>query len=205
LFTFGAYAQIEVKSGLIVSGGITGFHKPVPAPLPENHWMSFQGDKKFDAAVGYKFRLLPYVKPFTLNPLFADLDIQAGYQQVKYGIGGEMSSEYHYNPDNLPASNRSSFKDNYYRLSLNPMLNCMIYAYWYVGFGVEPTLYLVSKSESKGSFSAFDIPLTARVGYDFKYVDLSFNYKYGLCDVTDTQYFTSGKIRRWQLQLFIPF
>jgi hypothetical protein len=95
-------------------------------------------------------------------------------------------------------------KDNYLRLSLNPTFNCKVYDGWYAGLGVEPTACMVYKASSD-TFSAFDIPLTARIGYDFKYMDLSFNYKYGFCDVMDADYFTGGKVRRWQLQLFIPF
>jgi hypothetical protein len=49
------------------------------------------------------------------------------------------------------------------------------------------------------------MPLTARAGYDFKYMDLSFNYKYGFRDVMDAACFSGGKVRRWQIQLFIPF
>ncbi|MDR2120014.1 MAG: hypothetical protein LBP64_03970 [Tannerella sp.] len=178
---------------MIVSGGENKFYD---ISLQES--LKFSYERKFDAAIGYKLRLEPVGKPF-----FADLDVQLGYGQWKYFHIGENSGETQ--PNDYLSLPWKNITDSYFRIAVNPTLNRKVYDGWYAGLGVEPTLYLVSKSESKGSFSAFDVPLTARIGYDFKYIDLSFNYKYGLCDVTDTQYFESGKIRRWQLQLFIPF
>ncbi|MDR1330854.1 MAG: hypothetical protein LBK07_01990, partial [Tannerella sp.] len=126
LFAHGARAQIELKSGLIVSGGESMYYDVIPRVSPEGDVPVLYGDRKFDVAAGYKFRLQPAGKRF-----FADLDIQAGYGQVRY--------ENHYTSfeDMNPLLDRG--KDNYLRLSLNPTFNCKVYDGWYAGLGVEPT------------------------------------------------------------------
>lgn len=66
--------------------------------------------------------------------------------------------------------------------------------------------------------SMFDMPLTAKVGYDFKYVDVSFNYYYGLfkrvqfklsqCTLFKmafSDYIEKNKLQNWQIQVYIPF
>ncbi|MDR2763977.1 MAG: hypothetical protein LBB90_02995 [Tannerella sp.] len=105
----------------------------------------------------------------------------------------------------------------YFQFSFHPTFNYNFYDGWYVGLGAEPMFYTASGTRIRGynreekgidrhkKFSGFDVPLTAQVGYDFKYMDVAFGYKYGLRDVLTPVYFYSGKVRAWQLQVFIPF
>ncbi|MDR0844766.1 MAG: hypothetical protein LBN71_06055, partial [Tannerella sp.] len=70
---------------------------------------------------------------------------------------------------------------------------------------IEPGVYYVYEDHNKDNNSfKFDMPLTVRFGYDFGYMDVAFSYKYGLANISDTEYYT-GKIRNWQIQVFIPF
>ncbi|MDR1406482.1 MAG: hypothetical protein LBJ23_00365 [Tannerella sp.] len=199
LSVHGAFSQIRIQSGLILSGGASQYYDyRKNAAFTTDKWVYLlDGNKKFDAAIGYKFRLLPAEKPF-----FVDLDVQAGYGQLKYG---SWSGDLYAQPGMEPAI-WENITANCFRLSFNPTFNYKVYGGLYAGLGVEPSASLTFKSgDASNSFSTFDVPLTARAGYDFKYADVSFNYKYGFLDVMDTDYFSSGKVRRWQIQVFIPF
>ncbi|MDR1406483.1 MAG: hypothetical protein LBJ23_00370 [Tannerella sp.] len=133
------------------------------------------------------------------------MNIQVGYGQFEYRSFnvslGENGQIIYAPPDDLSLAN---FRNDYFRIAFNPTFNYKVYDGWYAGIGIEPTYYMVLQS-GETAFSKFDIPLTARVGYDFKYMDVSFNYTHGLCDIMNPDYYSSGKIRRWQIQLFIPF
>jgi hypothetical protein len=69
--------------------------------------------------------------------------------------------------------------------------------------GLEPT-YLIWQ-EGEDSQNNFDLPIVAKLAYDFGPFELGINYKYGLMDLIKTDDVQSGKFREWQFSLFIPF
>ncbi|MDR1407952.1 MAG: hypothetical protein LBJ23_07900, partial [Tannerella sp.] len=181
----GAFSQMQIRSGLTLSGGESKYYDYMPL-INSDYVLLPDGDERFDAAIGYKFRLLPAGKPF-----FVDLDLQAGYVRMKYVRHDSYLSSSVPDPRTGTAPAWGDVTENRFRMSFNPTFNGRIYDRWYAGIGVEPSYCIMFKpGEASERFSAFDMPLTARAGYDFKYMDLSFNYKYGFRDVMDAACFS---------------
>jgi hypothetical protein len=204
----GMYAQMEHRSGLLLGGGrISSTHD-------EQVKFDVIRDKAdvnplFDAEAGYRLRLQPKDRKF-----FVDLDLLAGLRMIKTAYYQNW-----FDPETplIRGHRTSQITHGYIRFSFNPTFNYNFFDGWYAGVGVEPTFYTASPGSISGSggkeegidrhrkFSGFDVPLTARLGYDFKYMDVAFGYKYGLRNVLAPVYFDSGKVNAWQLQVFIPF
>jgi hypothetical protein len=191
-----AFAQSQIISGLMIGGG-KGTISDIKIKNPAD--MAGLGEKKWDMAVGYKFRLPPSQKRY-----FYDMDITLGFKRVQYDCYKDYWPNFSFESRPLPSA---KVKNNYFQISVNPTWNYTLFQGWYAGAGIEPTFYLVSnpnKYQQKDSYS-YDMPLTAKFGYDFKYVDIAVGYKYGLCNTLNTNDFSSGKFRNWQIQVFIPF
>jgi hypothetical protein len=187
-----AYSQLQYKSGLILDWGKYSIHD-FGFTTAADVALFYSDAQKYNATVGYKLRLQPAAKRF-----FVDVDAKLGYKKVKFAY----YADYWFSSASMP-SFISTY--NYIQLSVNPTFNYTIYDGWYAGVGIEPTVYSVSEADQRNDFFKFDMPLTARFGYDFKYMDLSFSYNYGLSKALDPKYFSQGTYRTWQIQLFIPF
>jgi hypothetical protein len=108
------------------------------------------------------------------------------------------------------------FRDAYtsFQFSLNPSWNYRFFDKCYAGAGVSPTIYLINSSRGVFNGSAnfnpisgckFDMPVTAKVGYDFKFLDVSLGYSHGLFNIAKSDYITKAKLSNWHIQVFIPF
>lgn len=196
----GIFAQ--VKSGLIVNGGggclsnvklSNDILKQTETPF------SFSDSYKMNASVGYKFRIQPPAKRF-----FYDIDLHLGFKRANLEY---TNNPYQFNretgiwEDLEPATTFGGrMKETFYYFSINPSWNYNIIKGLHAGVGIEPTLY---SSDANGL--KFDTPVTARIGYDFKFVDIAFTYKAGLLNTIDSNSFSSGRFNDWQIQVFIPF
>jgi hypothetical protein len=206
----GLYAQIDLRSGLLLGGGRIA--STYDAYAKYTYKAKAEINSKLDAGIGYRLRLRPENKKF-----FVDLDLTAGARVIESTYWPDYLSDYSFDTEiTANGSMSSQITHVYFQLSFNPTFNYNFYDGWYVGLGAEPVFYTAfginirSYREEEGierdkKFSGFDVPLTAKVGYDFKYMDVAFSYKYGLRDVLTPVYFYSGKARAWQLQVFIPF
>ncbi|MDR0575088.1 MAG: hypothetical protein LBG96_13890 [Tannerella sp.] len=189
-----------LEHGFIINGG-TGYFRDVELPLegPVSEILKNGGhgdiDYKFHVELGYKLRIDNKAKPF-----FFDMDLSVGIKKYKYNYLAltEYDPE---NGDDESISSRYSFVRgnlNLFTASLNATFNYKIYKGLYAGAGIAPTLYL------KGFYP--DFPLTAKLGYDLKFVGVSAGYKYGLLNaLKDNSDFSNGKTGEWQVQLYIPF
>jgi hypothetical protein len=189
LFITSLIINAQNQNGLILSGGNETFRdiKLNPGYLDDS-----KIDGRFNAAIGYRFRIQPKNRLF-----FYDLDFNIGMASYHYG------QEYYLNPYSNPDEPRKidgSFI-NYYA-SLGGSFNYKIFSGFHAGIGIEPTLYYL---ENTAKNYMFDIPLAAKVGYNLKFAEIELGYKFGFTDVVTTDYFSSGKINRWQISLFIPF
>jgi len=192
----GASAQVEFKSGLILNTAHTSIYD---GSVISPNWAE-QFSVKHNYGLGYKFRLTPTGKRF-----FTDIDVLAGYKQLSYFYIPDFWLNYSDGSVMRPSATFQT-KTNYFQFSVNPTFNYKVYDGWYVGAGVEPSIYLVQDPEnSKKNFTKFDMPITGRIGYDFKYLDVAVSYKYGLFNVFDPERFTSGKFKGLQLSVFVPF
>jgi hypothetical protein len=184
---FSASAQ-KFEHGLILGGGGGSLSN-----------VKFAGDVtsvpvseyKFNIALGYKFRLNCKTKPF-----FYDFDLSVGMKKHNYSIWKNAG-----NPGDIFIVGKSS-KSPFLYTSLNTTFNYKIYKGLYAGAGVEPAIYTHDDPKE----FLFDIPLTAKIGYDLKFAGLSFGYKCGLLNPLKADHnITKGRMNDWQFQLFIPF
>jgi hypothetical protein len=204
----GLYAQTNIKSGLLLGGG------RISSTYDDRAKITFKDkvevNPKFDVGIGYRFRLQPENKKF-----FVDLDLLAGLRKIE----SSFYRNYYGEAEDVVAGIRgdisSQINHSYIQFSFNPTFNYNFFDGWYAGLGIEPMFYTASPRKITNKqddgfdyhkkFSGFDVPLTAKLGYDFKFMDVAIGYKYGLLDVLTPVYFNSGKVRAWQLQVFIPF
>ena len=210
LFALHGYSQI--KSGIIIGGGKGSISNVVfpdeyttidGTPIENLQW-SYQYN--FDIALGYKFRYETQNKPF-----FYDLDIYLGLKRFTTDFTGTFDAnlpEIESNDDDeiiyYQGEASGHFQHIYYSFSVNPSLNYRLIKGLYAGVGIEPTLYNKDDA-SKGEKWKFDLPLTAKIGYDLKFIDFSVNYKHGIFDTMESKYLNPAKFRNWQLSVFIPF
>jgi hypothetical protein len=194
----GVFAQ-QFKHGLILGGGggnlngvVFSFEK-YPEYINEKSGTDIEySDYKFNASFGYKFRIDNDKRPF-----FVDMDLNVGMKKYKYAYQHLMKDE------ESGYSMYSGFSGNINVLftSLNVVFNYKIYKGLYAGAGVAPSLYFDSNNSVK---YAPDLSLTAKAGYDLKFMGISFDYRYGLLN-TLNDFFRKGRMNDWQVQLFIPF
>jgi hypothetical protein len=177
------------RNGLTISGGNGTFRD---WDVTTGYLNTGDKENKLNFELGYKFRFQP-----NNSASFYDLTLNAGLYTYSYSSTGTY----------LPlgeAPDFYSFSGNYknYYFSLNGGYNYTLYGGLFAGAGIEPTIHYRDGAPEKYKF---DIPVTAKMGYNFKFVELAFIYKLGFTDVINPGYFSSGKLNTWQVSLFIPF
>ncbi len=180
-------SQGQTKSGLIISTGSGSINVDINPSYLGNTTFS-EIDYKSNFSVGYRFRF----HSLEISPLFLDLDANLGMKSWQ-SLYGQSRME-------PPAYEASS---QYFYFSTSGTANYPIYKGLSIGLGIEPTYYFSQSGES--SKNAFDIPVVGKIAYNFKIVEVGFNYKYGLMNVIKTDHIDSGKFRDWQLSVWIPF
>ncbi|MDR0575084.1 MAG: hypothetical protein LBG96_13870 [Tannerella sp.] len=200
--TFIGYTSARFKSGLILSGGKGNISNSTLSSNILRHeedelsrYTHTVGNKA-SVAIGYKFRFQAESKRF-----FYDIDLYSGIKplRIKYSDYDYYQSTGAIESGNAPAVyGITSTKDTYYYFSINPSWNYHIVKGLHAGVGIEPTLYYFSELK-------FDTPITARIGYDFRFIDIALKYKAGLLNAMNPDYLSSGRFNDWQIQVFIPF
>jgi hypothetical protein len=92
----------------------------------------------------------------------------------------------------------------YYLTSIGGAVNYSIIKTLSAGIGIEPTFYLKKGNTNNYYNKKYDIPLVAKVSYNFRVVEVAITSKYGLINVLETVG-SYGKLRDIQLSLFVPF
>jgi hypothetical protein len=217
LFLFSAlYGYSQFKSGFIFGHG-----KGIISNVDHfNHYTVFDDSSvnlhhqyyryKFDATIGYKFRIAPQNKP-----VFYDIDIYIGFRRFDTGYTaiGEYFIQDYDSKRRVIVNEECDIEHIFHSLSLNPSWNYRLVKGLYAGVGIEPTIYNIGANGASKYFWLdndymrwkFDLPLTAKVGYDLKFIDFSIYYKHGLFDAIDYGHSAPGKFRNLLLSVFIPF
>jgi hypothetical protein len=190
-------AQMEIKSGLILGSGMGSLGNTQFKSVQEINEIRY---KNPDALIGYKFRLLPSQKRY-----FYDVDITAGLKRFVHW----QNPNYVISPDNFEMPAPIFDHDyTYFQFSLSPSWNYRFFDKFYAGVGLSPTLYMVKgkkQNDNRITGYKFDIPATIKIGYDFKYLDVSLGYSHGFFNTAYSDYITKSSFRNWQIQVFIPF
>ena len=199
-------AQLS-QHGLVLNGGIgcvkhqyrtyyeSGQSGYYPYGNGDYIWKEYNYKSGF--SVGYRLRFtMPVPKSFHY-----DMDVIVGAKVLK-----STNYNYTYTPDEevygYAIYDRIGYSSSapYYFTSIGGTVNYSIIRNISVGLGIEPTLYL-----NRAMKNYADIPIVAKVAYDFKVVEVGITGKYGLANVLQSYDGGSTKLRFIQLSLFIPF
>ena len=194
-------AQLS-QHGLIVNGSIGDEDSKIDKP-PGGSW--YELGYKAGFSVGYRLR---FNKP-TLHSFHFDMDVNIGARILSpvsyspYGIGGGGS----YTPDRF--------------ISIGGTANYSFIKKFSIGLGVEPAYYFKKGIPGSITFpghvedidwsryfdrkNRFDIPVVAKIAYNFNRFEVGIVGKYGMINVLETEHFKYGKFRDVQLSIFIPF
>ena len=63
--------------------------------------------------------------------------------------------------------------------------------------GVEPTFYFYDKS-------FFDLPIFARLAYDFRFMEVAVQYKWGMTRKFNMSPFLRNRLSGWECSVYIP-
>jgi hypothetical protein len=189
-------AQVYVRHGITAGAG-AGWFRGIESDLPAGSFVGVP-ECDYNLTLGYKVRLQSERKRY-----FFDFDASLGASRIIAWIGA-------YDQEDAEAPSLFYSSDGGYtnlQASLSATFNYTVFDGWYLGAGVTPALYYIKNPNTfiKDVFK-FDIMPTFRGGYDFGYMDVSFNYRHGINkDVVNDYDYTAGRLNSWQVQVFIPF
>ena len=189
--SFSCFSQEKLITGLIIEGGKGNTSQVENGKILQE--VTDLGSRRnidyiLNAALGYKLRFKSNEKSFY------DIDFLAGIKKINSDIENTGKTDSIF----LGYSGRYIFLD----FSVSAAYQYKVWKNLYAGIGLSPTYYFFESSERKWRF---DLPVTVKVGYDFKYVDLALIYKRGMLHALKSEVFAKGNINDIQLQLFIPF
>jgi hypothetical protein len=197
------YGYSQIKSGITLGVGRGGISNVV---FPDDPWwdgypiydLAWEYRyNKMDLAIGFKHRIESKNKPF-----FYDIDFNVGLKRYSTFCSGG-----NYDYDEMKGEHfMAYFEHNFYSLSFNPTWNYRLIRGLHAGAGIEPILYFQNNTSywELVEHWKFDLPLTAKIGYDFRSIDFSISYKHGLFNTMERKYFKSAKYWSVLLSVFIP-
>ena len=204
-------AQTLARHGLLLNVGIGDEDSKIDKTGASWYELGY----KVGFSVGYRLQL----KKPTLHSFHYDIDVNIGAKILKPSTYSSVaSSTGGYTPD--------------YFSSINGTVNYSFIDNLSIGLGVEPTYYF-NRTIPGGIFyngpyedfdtnkdfdrieafdtrdfvrkNKFDIPVVAKISYNFKRFEIGIYGKYGMINVLETAHFKYGKYRDVQLFVFIPF
>lgn len=183
-----AQSGVNFTSGLLVGGGAGTLDYEFEKPLHRNQiGDKFDDTYNYDLHLGYRFRLRQD------HWLFWDLDALFGIKSIQKAALLDFSDIY-------VSYQKEEKKLNYY-IALSPSANARLYKGLYVGVGVEPTWYFY-RSADKGM--GFDLPVTPKIGYQFRLFSLEASAKIGLLRHSVENLLEHNRRKEFQLSLYIP-
>ncbi|MDR2147429.1 MAG: hypothetical protein LBE91_13315 [Tannerella sp.] len=191
-------AQEKLQHGLLLGGGKGNISSPIdPSYIDGNggHINGFYTNYLGNASLGYRIRINRIKVPKD----FLDIDMNVNAKAWK------ATEWYRFESSQIPeASGYGDFgmggTSMMLCFSISSTYNYRIFKGLNAGIGIAPT-YFLENQDDRG----LDIPLMVKVGYDFKFLEIGMNYKYGLLNTLKEDFLKSGKFRDWQINLFIPF
>ncbi len=181
-------AQMLRSSGLVLYGGKNTVNYQVASPekgLPPFDLANSRLGADFTLGAGYRWRLN---RPDT--GWFFDLSLSARYGRYSYGFR-YLSSDVHTmyvggeGIRNLWSASFAGSVGRYLFRGLN------------LSVGVEPTFYFYDKS-------FFDLPIFARLAYDFRFMEVAVQYKWGMTRKFNMSPFLRNRLSGWECSVYIP-
>ena len=182
-----------LRTGLLAGGslGLINNLEPRSNVFHENgQAVQYAYDYQYGLSLGYRFR----IENERNDRLFYDLDAWLNGKVFEW----ETLYLEEYNGYRVKAISH----DASLALAISPSVNYKLIQDLYVGFGVEPTWYMVPTTDGK----KFDIPCVWKLGYDINHkIDIALTYRLGFTNVIDDKFFKKGNTSDISLSIFIPF
>ena len=182
-----------LRTGLLAGGslGLINNLEPRSNVFHENgQAVQYAYDYQYGLSLGYRFR----IENERNDWLFYDLDAWLNGKVFEW----ETLYLEEYNGYRVKAISH----DASLALAISPSVNYKLIQDLYVGFGVEPTWYMVPTTDGK----KFDIPCVWKLGYDINHkIDIALTYRLGFTNVIDDKFFKKGNTSDISLSIFIPF
>lgn len=194
--TFSMSAQ-QLRTGILLGGGAWGGIDAKANASTIEKFNNIENNFKSSFMLGYRFRL-----HHNSMPGFLDLDAVVG---LKNWSSSYRNGDYDYgnNPGDESQMGSFSAKSNYVYTGISATANYYVLNKLSLGVGVEPSVWISKQGENNSK--TFDMPLVAKIGYDFKFIELGFTYKYSFINSVKTPYLDSGKFNDLQFSIWIPF
>lgn len=181
----------QVSSGIIAGGGIGNMDTKYQKFIPANKTgAKYEGDYNYDLYLGYRFRIQQAATPF-----FYDLDARFGTMSITdvsyMGVSKTSIQE------------KDMGNNQKYYFAIGTMANVKVFKGLSAGIGLEPTYYFAQQHRNKYS-PRFDIPVVARIGYDFGNFEVSLSAKYGLIRNSLKGVLDSNRREALMLSVYIP-
>ena len=181
-FVLPATAQ-TLRTGLLAGGSLGLINNLEPRSNifhEDGQAVQYAYDYQYGVSLGYRFR----IENERNDRLFYDLDAWLN--------GKVFESETLYLGDYNGYRVKAISHDASLALAISPSVNYKLIQDLYVGFGVEPTWYMVPTTDGK----KFDIPCVWKLGYDINQkIDIALTYRLGFTNVIDDKFFRKGNIR----------
>lgn len=177
-------------SGILIGGGAgsmdTHFEKNIP--LSQNGNL-FDGTYNYDLHVGYRYSL----KQSRL--FFWNFDALFGLKRI------DKSSFRGYTDNGSFLNYADAGKNLNYYIAFSPSANVNVWKGLYLGVGVAPTCYFYQSRDKNWDF---DLPVVAKVGYDFGIMSLEASFGYGLLKDSQVPMLKNNRKKEFQLSLYVP-
>lgn len=181
-------AQMLRSSGLMLYGGKNTVNYQMTSPekgLPPFDLANSHLGADFTLGAGYRWRLNC---PDT--GWFFDLSLSARYGRYSYGFR-YLSSDVH-----TTYVGGEGIR-NLWSASVTGSVGRYLFRGLNLSVGVEPTFYFYDKS-------FFDLPVFARLAYDFRFMEVAVQYKWGMTRKFNMSPFLRNRLSGWECSVYIP-
>lgn len=204
LFTFIAITCLtismsaqELRTGILLGGGAWGGVNAKANSSTIENYNYINNNFKSSFMLGYRFRLHHYDVP-----AFLDLDAVVGLKNWESSYINS-DNDYGNNPGNESQVGNFEAKYNYVYAGISATANYYFYKKLNLGVGIEPSIWLNKYTGSNSK--TFDMPLVAKIGYDFKFIEVGLTYKHSFINSVKTPYLDSAKFNDLQVSIWVPF
>lgn len=198
MLLFPLVSNAQLKSGIVIGGSDSWMHKSKINSLLLSGEKDLKWDHRFSFNLGYQFQY-EFKNHFLIDAalLYQARRVNIAFQEQ----GFEPNIDYGEQQPGGAIYDKSKLFNG---LSLNVVAGYKLWKGLKAGVGVEPTIYFNTKVKDNLEDNKFDIPLVAKIGYDFNWFQVDLSYKNGFKRIYWNHIVGNTQTRDLQLSVFIP-
>lgn len=198
MLLFPLVSNAQLKSGIVIGGSDSWMHKSKINSLLLSGEKDLKWDHRFSFNLGYQFQY-EFKNHFLIDAalLYQARRVNIAFQEQ----GFDPNIDYGEQQPGGAIYDKSKLFNG---LSLNVVAGYKLWKGLKAGVGVEPTIYFNTKVKDNLEDNKFDIPLVAKIGYDFNWFQVDLSYKNGFKRIYWNHIVGNTQTRDLQLSVFIP-